>query len=235
MASGPGINLTGYTPGAAIKDAAGNLSTDITNATAANTGSIAAPAVSATDSLLGKVDTGTLLKGAVVLNALGGATPEQAQQQIANSSMSPEQKEAMSRALTNYTASWNQAKLPEQGTPEYDDMMNQIYQGIGQMYVQPTLNQNTTVPGMKQGGLSMLARGTGSGRDDTISARLSDGEYVIDAETVALLGNGSTKAGAAALDMMREQIRKQKGKMLAKGKFSPDAKSPLAYMKGRIK
>jgi hypothetical protein len=88
------------------------------------------------------------------------------------------------------------------------------------------------------GGLSqiaMLANGTGSGRDDTINARLSDGEYVIDAETVALLGNGSTKAGAAVLDQMREQVRKQKGKALARGKFSPDAKSPLAYMKGGLK
>jgi hypothetical protein len=58
---------------------------------------------------------------------------------------------------------------------------------------------------------------------------------VIDAETVALLGNGSTKAGASALDMMRKQLRQQKGKALAKGKFSPDAKSPLAYMKGGLK
>jgi hypothetical protein len=68
-----------------------------------------------------------------------------------------------------------------------------------------------------------------------MTARLSDGEYVIDAETVALLGNGSTKAGASVLDMMRKQVRQQKGKALAKGNFSPDAKSPLAYMKGGVK
>jgi hypothetical protein len=89
-----------------------------------------------------------------------------------------------------------------------------------------------------QGALSTVARlasGTGSGRDDTINAKLSDGEYVLDAETVALLGNGSTKAGAAVLNQMREQLRKQKGKALAKGKFSPNAKSPLAYMKGGLK
>lgn len=229
----PGINLGTYNPGAAIKDTAGNWAVGLTDTAAANAGNIA-PAAGTSGSLLGNIDTGTLLKGAVALNALGGITPQQAQMQIANSSMSPEQKESMSRALTNYTANWNQAKLPEQGTPEYDQMMNQIYQGIGQMYVQPTLTQPGTVPGMKRGGaLAMLAQGTGSGRDDTINAKLSDGEYVIDAETVALLGNGSTKAGAAALDQMREQIRKQKGRMLAKGKFSPNAKSPLAYMKGR--
>jgi len=80
--------------------------------------------------------------------------------------------------------------------------------------------------------ISNLARGSGSGRDDTINARLSDGEYVMDAETVALLGDGSNSEGARRLDQMRKEIRAQKGKSLAKGKFSPNAKSPLAYFKG---
>jgi hypothetical protein len=79
--------------------------------------------------------------------------------------------------------------------------------------------------------VAYLAQGSGSGRDDTIDARLSDGEYVFDAETVALLGDGSTRAGAQSLDQMRQQIRKQKGAALAQGKFSPDAKSPLSYLK----
>ena len=85
-----------------------------------------------------------------------------------------------------------------------------------------------------QGGLSKiayLAQGAGSGRDDTIDARLSDGEYVIDAETVALLGDGSTKEGARRLDQMRSDLRKQKAKKLAKGAFSSPAKSPLSYMR----
>ena len=88
--------------------------------------------------------------------------------------------------------------------------------------------------GKAEGGiLSMLARGGGSGRDDTIEARLSDGEYVIDAETVAMLGDGSTDEGASRLDRMREQIRMHKGRNLAKGKISPNAKSPLAYLGGK--
>ena len=80
--------------------------------------------------------------------------------------------------------------------------------------------------------ISNFARGSGSGRDDTINARLSDGEYVMDAETVALLGDGSNSEGARRLDQMRKEIRAQKGKSLARGKFSPNAKSPLAYLKG---
>jgi hypothetical protein len=74
--------------------------------------------------------------------------------------------------------------------------------------------------------------GAGDGRDDKIPALLSDGEYVIDAETVALLGNGSNKAGAKLLDSFRVKVRKQKGKKLARGKFSDNAKRPEQYLAG---
>ena len=79
---------------------------------------------------------------------------------------------------------------------------------------------------------SFAVRGPGTGRSDEIPAMLSDGEYVMDAETVALLGDGSSKAGAKKLDDLRVKIRKHKGKKLAKGKFSHDAKAPERYMAG---
>lgn len=75
-------------------------------------------------------------------------------------------------------------------------------------------------------------KGGGTGTSDSIPAQLSDGEYVIDAQTVSMLGDGSSDAGAAKLDAMRENIRKHKGSALAKGKFAPNAKSPLSYVKG---
>ena len=75
-------------------------------------------------------------------------------------------------------------------------------------------------------------RGGGTGTSDSIPAKLSDGEYVIDAQTVSMLGDGSSDAGAKKLDELRHNIRKHKGGALAKGKFAPDAKSPLSYMKG---
>ena len=89
---------------------------------------------------------------------------------------------------------------------------------------------------MAMGGALNMVRsynvgGGADGRSDDVNAVLSDGEYVFDAETVALLGNGSSEAGADRLDQMREEIRKQKGQHLAKGKISPDAKSPLSYLK----
>lgn len=80
-----------------------------------------------------------------------------------------------------------------------------------------------------------MAQGAGSGRADTIEALLSDGEYVIDAESVALLGDGSVDEGAARLDQLRENLRKHKGAALAQGKFSPSALPPEQYMPGMAK
>jgi len=74
-------------------------------------------------------------------------------------------------------------------------------------------------------------RGVGDGRSDNIHAKLSPGEFVFDAETTALLGNGSSEAGARKLEALRQHIRQHKGRALAKGDYSPDAKNPLAYMR----
>ena len=79
---------------------------------------------------------------------------------------------------------------------------------------------------------SFAVQGPGTGRSDEIPAVLSDGEYVIDAETVALLGDGSSKAGAKKLDQFRVNVRKHKGRNLAKGKFSVNAKRPEKYLSG---
>lgn len=79
---------------------------------------------------------------------------------------------------------------------------------------------------------SFAVHGPGTGRSDDIPAVLSDGEYVMDAETVALLGDGSSKAGAQKLDDLRVKIRKHKGQKLAQGRFSADAKHPEAYLSG---
>jgi hypothetical protein len=68
------------------------------------------------------------------------------------------------------------------------------------------------------------------GRSDDRPIMASNGEYVVDAETVALLGNGSTEAGARKLDEFRVNLRKQKGAALSKGLFTPPARMPEAYM-----
>lgn len=80
------------------------------------------------------------------------------------------------------------------------------------------------------GGPTNYVRGGTPGQADQIPARLSDGEYVMDADVVSALGDGNNEAGAAKLDQMREGIRAHKRSAPA-SKIPPKAKSPLAYMK----
>ncbi len=50
------------------------------------------------------------------------------------------------------------------------------------------------------------ACGGGTGQSDDIPAILHDGDYVMDAETVSALGDGSSKAGMHVLDGFREKV-----------------------------
>jgi hypothetical protein len=172
-----------------------------------------------------------ILMGATLLGSLSSAPP---QVQQAVSKMSPEQQEYFNRP----SVSWDWNKL--QGDANANNLSLTEYMArswpkitSGAYNMQPA---TTNPPRMARGGaLSAVARfaqGAGSGRADTIDAKLSDGEYVMDAETVAMLGDGSNKEGAKRLDAMRGSIRSHKGKALSRGKFSPNAKSPLSYLKG---
>ena len=73
--------------------------------------------------------------------------------------------------------------------------------------------------------------GGSPGQADDVNARLSHGEYIMDADTVASLGDGNTEAGAGALDKMREEIRRHK-RSAPINKIPPKAKKPMAYLRG---
>ena len=109
----------------------------------------------------------------------------------------------------------------------YGKMPEPLYYGTTQPQ---TAQDQPTVAAARGGPLSRYVEGGGTGRSDSIDAKLSDGEYVVDATTVSLLGDGSSKAGAAKLDQMRKNIWKQKGKGMAKGTFGPNAKYPEEYL-----
>jgi hypothetical protein len=107
------------------------------------------------------------------------------------------------------------------------DILNQMAQGgearQGGLHV-------PTVEGRHDYREGSRVTGQGDGQSDDIPAMLADGEYVFDADTVAQLGNGSTKAGSDLLDKFREEIRAHK-RSAPVNKIPPPAKSPLAYMK----
>jgi hypothetical protein len=85
------------------------------------------------------------------------------------------------------------------------------------------------VQGRKDYRQGSAVTGPGDGQSDDIPAMLADGEYVFDADTVAQLGNGSTKAGSQMLDKFREEIRQHK-RSAPVNKIPPPSKSPLAYL-----
>lgn len=185
-----------------------------------------------------------------MLSSLAGTRPPAAQQAIQQ--LSPQQQEYFNRPSIQWDwgkmqndANMRNMSLAQFMATYWPQVTSGAYNVPGARTPAPAAG--SAAPGMQtapveeppggyaRGGLgevARLVRGGGTGREDTINARLSDGEYVIDAETVALLGDGSTKAGAERLDEFRAQVRRHKGKALARGKFSPNAKSLAAYMKG---
>ena len=71
--------------------------------------------------------------------------------------------------------------------------------------------------------------GRGDGTSDSVPAMLANGEFVIPADIVSGLGNGSNAAGAKVLDEFLKTIRLHKQKHAA-DKLPPDSKGPLAYL-----
>ncbi len=83
------------------------------------------------------------------------------------------------------------------------------------------------------GGLaSMRSRyvaGDTGGQADAIPARLSDGEFVMDATTVSDAGDGNSNAGAREFEKLRQEIRRRKGR---KRVVPPKAGKLISYMDG---
>ena len=77
----------------------------------------------------------------------------------------------------------------------------------------PDKYAQATPPGHKPEFITGLtgyyAQGKGTGQSDDIDAMLHDGDYVADADLVAALGDGSSKAGAEALEKFRRSIPHQ--------------------------
>jgi hypothetical protein len=93
----------------------------------------------------------------------------------------------------------------------------------------------SSLGGYAAGGNPRLLKGPGDGMSDNIPAtinrrqpaRLADGEFVIPADVVSHLGNGSTEAGAKQLHAMMDKVRKartgnpKQGKQINARKYLP--------------
>jgi len=111
---------------------------------------------------------------------------------------------------------------PVPTTPQQSRLgtLKHIYSGLGSR--QPHLRAGGALPSkytdaapkghnpeFVTGLTGYYAQGNGTGQSDDIPAMLHDGDYVADADLVAALGDGSSKAGAEALEKFRRQIPHQ--------------------------
>ena len=83
-----------------------------------------------------------------------------------------------------------------------------------------------------EGGLGSIdnryVQGDGDGTSDSVAAMLANGEFVIPADVVSKLGNGSNEAGAGVLDQFLKVVRTDAN---SNGdKLPPKSKGALAYL-----
>lgn len=115
--------------------------------------------------------------------------------------------------------------MPTSAKSKGDDDVKAVHGGI----------MHSSLGGYAAGGNPRLLKGPGDGMSDNIPAtingrqpaRLADGEFVIPADVVSHLGNGSTEAGAKHLHAMMDKVRKartgnpKQGKQINPKKYMP--------------
>jgi hypothetical protein len=104
---------------------------------------------------------------------------------------------------------------------------------VGGSMQERTLPEGHNAQFFSEGGLGSIkhryVKGDGDGTSDSIPAMLANGEFVIPADVVSSLGNGSNDSGAKVLDLFLNTVREHKQKHDAKH-LPPDSKGPLGYL-----
>jgi hypothetical protein len=148
---------------------------------------------------------------------------------LASDSSSPA---AQTAAYKQQLLNWNPRpwEAPIDGAAQGQAMLDPRFAAQGGLM---SLAGGGALGGYSDGG--RLLRGPGDGMSDHIPAsisnkqpaRLADGEFVIPADVVSHLGNGSTDAGAKVLYKMMDQVRRartgnpKQGKQIKPQKFIP--------------
>jgi hypothetical protein len=140
------------------------------------------------------------------------------------------------RSLAPSQADYGQDEQPMFSAPQQQDNQEDSRQDYA--YGGPIYLAHGGIAGLQQHEYAAGGRylsGPGDGMSDNIraniegkqEARLADGEFVIPADVVSHIGNGSSNAGAKKLHAMMEQIRKartgnpKQGKQIKPEKYLP--------------
>lgn len=119
-------------------------------------------------------------------------------------------------ALTPYQAPGPEYKMAAGGDVQMDPNMQEV--ATFDPVVRMASGGLGSLGGYAAGGNPRLLKGPGDGMSDNIPAvignkqpaRLADGEFVVPADVVSHLGNGSTEAGAKQLYKMMDRIRQKR-------------------------
>jgi len=120
-------------------------------------------------------------------------------------------------------------------TDTADQDMNNNYLDYGGQYVDSDYAEGGHVPEFySEGGASYVGTRDGDGTQDKVPAMLSSNEYVIPAQVVSMLGNGSPDKGAGVLDQFVRAIREHK-RSHNSDELEPDSLGPLGYLQQAMK
>lgn len=153
---------------------------------------------------VGYAGGGMVLRGA--LNALRGTRGE----------------EAVAKHLAEMRAMAEQFGRPFNEQAELD-YLNGV---MGKIYPERPEVLPTEPIRRRKGGLGLIS-GQGGGQDDMVDAKLSPDEFVIPADVVSDLGDGSPEHGSEKLYDLIDNVRTHKGKPK---KLPPKSKSALSYL-----
>jgi hypothetical protein len=149
---------------------------------------------------------------------------------LASDSSSPAAQAAYRQQVLNWNA--RPVEAPIDGTAQGQAMLDPRFVAAARGGLM-SLAGGGALGGYSDGG--RLLKGPGDGMSDNIPAsisnrqpaRLADGEFVVPADVVSHLGNGSTDAGAKVLYKMMDQVRRartgnpKQGKQIKPQKFIP--------------
>jgi hypothetical protein len=133
---------------------------------------------------------------------------------------------------TNLAQQPTTAKGVLQGNINYE-LIDKLYSPEIKQYAEGGEVEEHNPQFFSEGGLNSLentyVKGDGDGTSDSVPAMLANGEFVIPADVVSSLGNGSNDSGSQVLSEFLATIRSHKQKHDAK-QLPPDSKGPLAYL-----
>ena len=153
----------------------------------------------------------------------------------------PQQQQPMGQPMGSMPQPVGQPVGQPMGQPVGQFTQPPMGQPAGENVSQPTQMaahggmMRDNLGGYSHGGIAGLTRGPGDGVSDSIPAqigdsgkqpaRLADGEFVVPSRIVSELGNGSTEAGAKALQAMVDRIQARRSKTVGKGKVAVNSRA----------